>query len=76
MNQQAGVMSPVEIDATTARRGDQLMIGGHVFTIEDMTALPTGGKRLTFTTGEWFTLHPTTTLWATRRISPRLRRRS
>ncbi len=72
MNLPAGVMSPVEIDATTARRGEQLLIGGQVFTIHTMTALRNGGKLLTFTTGEWLTLRLTNTLWATRRVSPRI----
>ncbi|MGK5533206.1 hypothetical protein [Streptomyces sp. URMC 129] len=56
------------------RRGDQLSIGGQVFVVSDMVSLAQGAKRLEFTGGESFTMRPTTVLWATRRVSPRLRR--
>ncbi|MGK5532885.1 hypothetical protein [Streptomyces sp. URMC 129] len=71
----AGVMVTVEVDASTVRRGDQLMIGGQVFTVSDMIALAQGAKRLEFTTGESFTMRPTTVLWITRR-RPLQRRRA
>ncbi|WP_326596466.1 hypothetical protein [Streptomyces sp. NBC_01803] len=64
-------MVSVEIDTGTVRRGDRIMVGGHVFTVEDMTALPQGGKRLDFASGESLTMRPTTVLWATRQVDPR-----
>ncbi|MDT0343975.1 hypothetical protein [Streptomyces litchfieldiae] len=70
----APVLVSVEVDARTVQRGDQLMIGGQQFTVSDMTALGPGRKRLAFTTGEIFTMNPTTVLWAARRIDPRLQR--
>ncbi|UCM90989.1 hypothetical protein [Streptomyces marincola] len=76
MNQPVGVQIAVEVDARTVRRGDQLMIGGQCFTVGDMTALGPGRKRLLFTTGETFTLHARTVLWAARLVDPRLRRRT
>ncbi|MGK5530138.1 hypothetical protein [Streptomyces sp. URMC 129] len=73
----AGVMVTVEVDASTIRRGDQLLVGGQAFTVQDMSALPQGGKRVQFATGEILTLRPTTVLWATRRQTPhRIRTRS
>ncbi|MDT0343218.1 hypothetical protein [Streptomyces litchfieldiae] len=66
-----GVLISIEIDAATVRRGDQLTIGGQIFTVADMTALPRNGKRLHFTTGDSLTLRPTTILWAARRVNPR-----
>ncbi|MDT0341526.1 hypothetical protein [Streptomyces litchfieldiae] len=66
---------PVEINADTVRRGDQLMIGGQAFTVQDMTAIRGGAKRLEFTSGDSFILRRTTVLWASRRMAPqRLRR--
>ncbi|MDT0347023.1 hypothetical protein [Streptomyces litchfieldiae] len=70
----ASLLVSIEVDARTVQRGDQLMIGGQEFTVSDMTALGSGRKRLTFATGEMFTMNPTTVLWAARRIDPRLRR--
>ncbi|UCM87476.1 hypothetical protein [Streptomyces marincola] len=63
----------MEIDAGTVRRGDQLMIGGQAFVVEDMTSMAHGAKRLIFTTGETFTLRRTTVLWAARCVDPRRR---
>ncbi|WP_049578066.1 hypothetical protein [Streptomyces sp. SBT349] len=74
MSSDGKVLVAVEVDAHTVRRGDQLMIGGRPYTVGDMTAVALGGKRLHFTTGETFTLHRATVLWAARRVSPRLRR--
>ncbi|MGK5534366.1 hypothetical protein [Streptomyces sp. URMC 129] len=65
-----GVIVSVEVDATTVRRGDQLMVGGAVFTVQDMTTVPQGGKRLDFTTGESLVLRATTVLWVARRVRP------
>ncbi|WP_049580377.1 hypothetical protein [Streptomyces sp. SBT349] len=65
------VLVSVEVDATTVRRGDEIMIGGQIFTVSDLTAAPRGGKRLEFASGETFLLRPHTVLWAARRISPR-----
>ncbi|MGK5533315.1 hypothetical protein [Streptomyces sp. URMC 129] len=66
------VLITVEIDTNTVRRGDQLLLGGHVFTVRDLTALPSGSRRLDFTTGETFIMSRTTVLWATRRVRPHL----
>ncbi|WP_159001379.1 hypothetical protein [Streptomyces sp. SBT349] len=45
-----------------------------MFIVEDLVT--TGPcKRLTFTTGEHFTIRPHTVLWAARRINPRGPRR-
>ncbi len=74
MNQPVGVQIAVEVDAGSVRRGDQLMVGGQCFTVEDMVTMAHGSKRLLFTSGESFTMRPTTVLWASRRASPRLRR--
>ncbi|WP_143659460.1 hypothetical protein [Streptomyces sp. MP131-18] len=71
----AGVLVAVEIDAGTVRRGDQLMVGGQALIVRDMAAVAGGGKRLEFTSGEFFTMRRTTVLWAARRVSPRLTRR-
>ncbi|MGK5534368.1 hypothetical protein [Streptomyces sp. URMC 129] len=68
-----GVMVSVEVDAATVRRGDQLMVGGHVCTVADMVALPQGGKRLDFASGESLTMRPVTVLWVTRCVDPRKR---
>ncbi|WP_049572731.1 hypothetical protein [Streptomyces sp. SBT349] len=69
-----GVLVSVEVDAGTVRLGDQLVIGGQVFTVRDMMVLPHGRKRLDFGSGESFTLRGTTVLWAARRVDPRRRR--
>ncbi|MDT0343279.1 hypothetical protein [Streptomyces litchfieldiae] len=65
----------MEIHAGSVLRGDQIMIGGQVFPVLDMVALPGGGKRLVFASGETLTLKPRTTLWAGRRIDARWRLR-
>ncbi|UCM88503.1 hypothetical protein [Streptomyces marincola] len=70
-----GVQVAVEVNAATVRRGDQLMIGGQVFVISDLTSMHRGAKRLHFTSGESMTLHPSTILWAARRTDPRIARR-
>ncbi len=67
----AGVQVAVEVNAATVRRGDQLMIGGQVFTISDLTSMQRGAKRLHFASGETLTLQPATILWAARRTDPR-----
>ncbi|WP_063784133.1 hypothetical protein [Streptomyces sp. SBT349] len=66
-----GVVVSVEIDAGTVRRGDQLMVGGQAFTVQDMTALAGGGKRLHFGGGDSLTMTRTTVLWAARVVDPR-----
>ncbi|ONK15369.1 hypothetical protein [Streptomyces sp. MP131-18] len=71
----AGVLVSVEVDAATIARGDQIMIGGHTFTVTDMTAMRGGAKRLVFSSGESLVINRTTTLWAARRTNPRLLRR-
>ncbi|MDT0441700.1 hypothetical protein [Streptomyces johnsoniae] len=71
MTRGTGVQVAVEVNAATVRRGDQLMIGGQVYTISDLTSMQRGVKRLHFTSGETFTLHPATVLWAARRTDPR-----
>lgn len=53
-----GVIVTVEVDASTVQRGDQLMVGGYLFTVSDMITLAQGAKRLEFTTGESFTMRP------------------
>ncbi len=50
------------------------MVGGQSLTVRDMTAVAGGGKRLEFASGEFFTMRPTTVLWAARRVSPRIAR--
>ncbi|WP_326597705.1 hypothetical protein [Streptomyces sp. NBC_01803] len=70
-----GVIVTVEVDASTVQRGDQLMVGGYLFTVSDMITLAQGAKRLEFTTGESFTMRPPTILWATRRSPARRRGR-
>ncbi|ONK11022.1 hypothetical protein [Streptomyces sp. MP131-18] len=67
----AGVLVSVEVDAATIARGDQIMIGGHTFTVTDMTAMRGGAKRLVFSSGESFVMTRTTVLWAARRHTPR-----
>ncbi len=49
------------------------MIGGHVFTVADLTTMRGGAKRLVFASGESFVMTRTTVLWAARRVNPRLR---
>ncbi|MDT0306191.1 hypothetical protein RM780_04335 [Streptomyces sp. DSM 44917] len=66
-----GVLVTVTIDAATVMLGDQLTIGGQVFTIRNMAALPRGARRLEFESGESFTLLPATVLYALRRVVPR-----
>ncbi|UCM88802.1 hypothetical protein [Streptomyces marincola] len=66
-----GVLVAIEIDAGTVQRGDQIMIGGQVHTVQDMVTAGRGGKRLTFASGETFTMCHTTVLWAARRVTPR-----
>ncbi|MDT0447319.1 hypothetical protein [Streptomyces johnsoniae] len=68
---QVGVVVSVEIDAGTVRRGDQVMIGGRPFVVEDMTALAGGGKRLLFGGGNSLTVARATVLWAARMVDPR-----
>ncbi len=70
----AGVLVSVEVDSATVARGDQLLIGGHTFTVTDMTALRGGARRLVFASGESFVMTRTTVLWAARRTDPRLPR--
>ncbi|MDT0345152.1 hypothetical protein [Streptomyces litchfieldiae] len=65
----------VEVDASTVRRDDQVVIGGQALTVADMTTLPRGAKRLHFASGETLTMRRDTVLWVTRRFDPRLRRR-
>ncbi|MDT0307282.1 hypothetical protein RM780_09935 [Streptomyces sp. DSM 44917] len=60
----------VTIDPTSVRIGDQLLIGGQVFTIRNMTALPYGSRRLDFHDGTSFTMRRHTVLWAVRRRAP------
>ncbi|MDT0309275.1 hypothetical protein RM780_20255 [Streptomyces sp. DSM 44917] len=60
----------VTVDTRTIRLGDQLLIAGQAFTVADMTALPHGGRRLYFTTGETFTMAAHTVLYATRLQTP------
>ncbi|MDT0307659.1 hypothetical protein RM780_11880 [Streptomyces sp. DSM 44917] len=67
------VVEQVVVDPVTVRCGDQILVGGQVFTVRDMRALPRGGKRLDFHDGTSFTMRPTTVLWASR--PRRLRRR-
>ncbi|MDT0307919.1 hypothetical protein RM780_13230 [Streptomyces sp. DSM 44917] len=62
----------VTVDPGTVRLGDQLLVGGQVFTVRDMTALPRGGRRLDFHDGTSFTMRPTTVLYAMRAVDPRL----
>lgn len=57
----------VTVDVNTVRLGDQLMVGGQVFTVADMTALARGARRLDFGSGESFTMGPATVLYALRR---------
>ncbi|RKN55071.1 hypothetical protein D7231_34845, partial [Streptomyces klenkii] len=59
------------VDAGSVRCGDQLLVGGQALTVVDMAALPRGGRRLTFGTGETFTMGPATVVWATRTIPVR-----
>ncbi|ARQ68516.1 hypothetical protein [Streptomyces marincola] len=66
-----GVLVSVEVDAGTVRRGDQVMIGGQVFTVLDMAAMRGGARRLQFASGESLIMLRTTVLWAARRVSPR-----
>ncbi|MDT0345802.1 hypothetical protein [Streptomyces litchfieldiae] len=68
-----GVLTALEVDVRTVQRGDQLTIGGQIYTVRDMTTMARGSKRLDFGNGESFTMRATTVLWAARRIS--LRRR-
>ncbi|MDT0306744.1 hypothetical protein RM780_07180 [Streptomyces sp. DSM 44917] len=66
----ARVAMGVAVDTHTIRVGDQLLIAGQAFTIEDMTALPRNAKRLHFTSGESFTMQAHTVLYATRATRP------
>ncbi|MDT0342342.1 hypothetical protein [Streptomyces litchfieldiae] len=70
-----GVLVSIEVDASTVRRGDQIMVGGQALLVLDMMSLARGGKRLHFASGESLTMSSTTVLWAARRINPRLARR-
>ncbi|RKN54954.1 hypothetical protein D7231_34925 [Streptomyces klenkii] len=60
----------VTVDIHSIRVGDQLMLGGQVFTVRDMIALRHGDRRLEFTGGESFTMRPHTVLYATRAVRP------
>jgi tartrate dehydratase beta subunit/fumarate hydratase class I family protein len=60
----------ITVDTRTIRVGDQLLFGGQAFTVRDMTALPHGGRRLDFTSGESFTMRARTVLYATRAVRP------
>ncbi len=71
---ETGVLVSVEVDARTVQRGDQIMMGGQVFTVLDMAAMRGGARRLQFTSGESLIMLRTTVLWAARRVDPRLRR--
>lgn len=48
---------PVDITATTVRRGDVLQIGGRPCLVVDLFHLHGGGKRLRLDSGELLTLH-------------------
>ncbi|MDT0306950.1 hypothetical protein RM780_08230 [Streptomyces sp. DSM 44917] len=61
------------VDAGTVRRGDEILMGGQVLTVRDLRAVGRGGRFLEFASGETFTMRPSTVLWATRRVSPRVR---
>lgn len=63
----AAVVDQVTVDAGSVRCGDQIMVGGQVLTVRDMVALPRGGRRLEFVSGETFTMRASTVVWAARR---------
>ncbi|MDT0307414.1 hypothetical protein RM780_10610 [Streptomyces sp. DSM 44917] len=64
-----GIMEQVMVDSSTVRRGDEILIGGQAYAVSDMVALPRGGRRLEFASGESFTMRASTVMWATRRRS-------
>ncbi|MDT0306886.1 hypothetical protein RM780_07905 [Streptomyces sp. DSM 44917] len=66
----AGIMEQVMVDASSVRRGDEILIGGQAYAVVDMAALPRGGRRLEFASGESFTMRASTVMWATRRRVP------
>ncbi|MDT0306213.1 hypothetical protein RM780_04455 [Streptomyces sp. DSM 44917] len=66
-----GVHVPVTVDATTVLVGDEIAIGGRMYTVRNLLALPRGGRRLEFDGGETFTMQPATVLYATRLVNPR-----
>ncbi|MDT0307387.1 hypothetical protein RM780_10475 [Streptomyces sp. DSM 44917] len=67
----SGAVVGVTVDAASIRQGDQLLMGGQVFTVRDIRALPRGARRLDFGSGESFTMSPATVLYAMRRVDPR-----
>ncbi|MDT0310676.1 hypothetical protein RM780_27595 [Streptomyces sp. DSM 44917] len=70
----SGMHVPVTVDATSVRVGDQLLVGGQVFTVRDMTALPRGGRRLDFHDGTSYTMRRATVLYVTRLVAVRGRK--
>ncbi|RKN61919.1 hypothetical protein D7231_32120 [Streptomyces klenkii] len=64
------VMDQVMVDPGSIRLGDQIVIGGQALLVQDMVALPHGGRRLEFASGESFTMRASTILWAARRRVP------
>ncbi len=63
----------VEITASTVQINDRIMIGSFLYSVRNMRALPGGGKRLTFHSGETFTMTRSTIMWAARNADPRIR---
>ncbi|MDT0305385.1 hypothetical protein RM780_00190 [Streptomyces sp. DSM 44917] len=62
---------PVLVDPRTVRCGDTILVGGPALTVENMTLLGLGARRLEFGGGETFTMRPATALWASRKVDPR-----
>lgn len=56
----------LDVTAATIRRGDRLTVGGQVMRVRDLVSLPSGAKRIRFSTGETLSIHCGTKLTAWR----------
>ncbi|MDT0308006.1 hypothetical protein RM780_13670 [Streptomyces sp. DSM 44917] len=59
------------VDAATVRRGDQVLVGGAVWTVHDIAGAPGGCRWLEFESGERMLMRPHTVFYATRSTRPR-----
>ncbi|MDT0310046.1 hypothetical protein RM780_24275 [Streptomyces sp. DSM 44917] len=63
------VVVSVTADARSVLRGDELLVGGMVWTVRDITGAPGGCKWLEFANGERMLIRPYTVFWVSRRTS-------
>ncbi|MGP3753754.1 hypothetical protein [Streptomyces sp. IBSNAI001] len=65
------LVSPVEVTAATAQRGDIIQLGGQACRVRDLFQLPRGAKQLVFESGELLAIHTRTRLIALRLLRRR-----